>query len=70
MRPPDMGTIERSVKNARIAWEHTGQYWSDSVKERFQELHWDPFLEQIEATIRAMQELNEVLVKAERDCRA
>lgn len=70
MRVPDAGGLQRSVKNAQRSWEQANEVWKDSVKDRFEEVHWKPFLAQIDDVLKAMRELNEVLAKAERDCRA
>lgn len=70
MRIPDIGNIQRSLKNARRSWDHAGEFWKDSVHDRFEELHWNPLISQIDHAIGAMRELNEILAKAERDCRA
>ena len=60
--------LKTALKNTRLAWDATEATWKDDVRRAFAEKHLEPMEADIEATLRAVQRLREVLARAEKDC--
>ncbi len=60
--------LQRLTKDLTIRWERTTEEWNDPMSRRFQA----EFLELLQRTVvassEAMDSMNEVLMRAQRDC--
>ena len=61
--------LKSALKVTRLSWDETEALWQDEVRRNFEEKHFVPLENQIEATLREVQRMAEVLGKAEKDCR-
>jgi hypothetical protein len=63
-------TMEMSaaLKNLRLLWEETKAGWNDAVRRDFEARHWETLEAEVIATLRAMDRLAPILLRAERDC--
>ena len=60
--------LNAALKTLRLLWEETKLGWNDSVSRDFEANCWQPLEMQIIATLRAMDRLAPVLMRAQRDC--
>jgi hypothetical protein len=60
--------LNYAIKNLRRKWDELSPHWQDAVKDDFEARHIDPLSTQVNATIRGMNLLEEVLIKMRRDC--
>lgn len=60
--------LQRLTKDLAIRWDRTTEEWNDPMSRRFQ----SEFLELLQRTVvassEAMDSMNEVLMRAQRDC--
>lgn len=57
-----------SMKTCNEHWEETKRYWHDPVCQDFEETWLVPLAEEVEATLRAIDRLANVLEAMRRDC--
>ncbi len=60
--------LANALKTARVVWEQTRTTWKDSVAHDFENNHWEPLAQQIDATIGAIDRLAPTLLRAIREC--
>lgn len=60
--------LSQSLKLLRVHWDATEKDWNDIVRQEFEKNHIDTLEEQVRATLRAINELAEVLYRAEQEC--
>ena len=60
--------LEQALKEFRLEWEQTRNYWRDSKAEEFDQRYLDQLPTQVARTIRAIQELELILKKVRNDC--
>lgn len=65
----DGAGLRNAAKRAKLTWNLTEEHWRDQVRDQFREQHLDPLLDQIERTLREMGRLNEILARADKECR-
>jgi hypothetical protein len=56
------------MKTLRERWDETQIHWRDQVRVDFEKHHMDPLQSQVEQTLRAMNQLGEVLARMRKDC--
>ena len=61
--------LRHAAQKLGLAWEEVQTGWNDSVSRDFQRDYITPLEPQIAAALRAIDQLSEVLTKAEQDCR-
>lgn len=47
-------------------WEATGDVWSDQMHDHFASQHWQPLMQQTQATQRSLDRLAQIVARAER----
>ncbi len=61
-------TLNHAIKTLRMKWEQAKETWDDGVRRDFEAKHIVPLESQVNATLRGMDRLDEVLAKMRRDC--
>lgn len=61
-------TLNHAIKTLRMKWEQAKDTWDDGVRRDFESKHIVPLESQVNATLRGMDRLDEVLAKMRRDC--
>jgi hypothetical protein len=56
------------MKDLQVARDEVTQHWKDEKSRKFQENYLDPLEPRIRRTVSAINELAQVLAKAEREC--
>jgi hypothetical protein len=62
--------LNDALKELRLRWEDTRAGWKDAAAADFEEHHWNPLVAQVDATLRAMDRLSPILIRAQRECSA
>jgi hypothetical protein len=57
-----------AFKNMQEQWEETQQRWRDQVRKDFAEQHWLPLATRVPEVLAAMDALEQVLARMQRDC--
>lgn len=57
-----------ALKDTKLQFEDAKEDWHDSVRQHFEEEFWAPLEAQTQATLRAIDQLNQVLVQLHNDC--
>jgi predicted transcriptional regulator len=60
--------LNYAIKTLRRHWDEISPHWQDAVRADFEARHLDPLITQVTATVRGMNQLDEVLQKMRRDC--
>ena len=60
--------LNYAIKTLRRRWDDVEPHWQDAVKADFEAKHLDPLITQVSATIRGMNQLDEMIQKMRRDC--
>lgn len=60
--------LNGALKDLRTSWDETSPVWTDAVRRGFEEEFLTPLDAQTIATLRAMDRLAQVLLKAQQDC--
>jgi hypothetical protein len=60
--------LHSSYKDLKPRWEDVQDSWDDVVQRDFDEKYLKPLDEQIQATLRAMDRLAEVMAQLHQDC--
>ncbi len=63
-----MSALQYALKTLRAHWDEAKLSWQDQVSRDFEERHLGPMETQVEAAMRGMGKLAEVMVKVRRDC--
>lgn len=63
-----VGKLQHTRKALLLAWERTEEDWRDRVREEMGAQHIEPLLEQMEATLREMDQLADLFARMYRDC--
>jgi hypothetical protein len=61
-------SLADGLKTVGVLWEDARAGWEDSVAQRFENNHWLPLKNQIEAVLGALDRLGPILDRARRDC--
>jgi hypothetical protein len=64
-----LAKLAQAMRKLSERWEVVEEHWKDSVRVTFEEKQLRPIEEQARATLNAMQRIQEVLRKAESECR-
>lgn len=56
------------MKTLRAKWDEVESLWRDNVRRDFEKQHMEPLERQVNSTMRAMHDLNEVIQRARREC--
>lgn len=56
------------MKTLRAKWDEVEALWRDNVRREFEKQHLEPLERQVNSTMRAMHDLNEVIQRARREC--
>ena len=62
------GRLHHAIQALKTEWENAGDGWNDKVRRDFEKDYMLPLDTQVNGTVRAMQELDEVLIKMRREC--
>lgn len=62
------GRLYGGLKDLRIRWEHTEQFWRDPARVDFEQHVWLPLEAQVQTTIRAIDRLAQVLHQMQSEC--
>jgi hypothetical protein len=60
--------LNYALKNLRRLWDEIGPLWKDEVRQDFEQYHVLPLTNQVNAAVRAMNEIHEITLRARRDC--
>jgi len=60
--------IRGALKELLAEWERTTQYWDDAKSRKFAERYIDPLEAKTQAAATAMEDMNELLSRAKREC--
>ena len=60
--------LNYAIKTLRRRWDEVSPHWQDAVRADFEAKHIDPLITQTSATIRGMNQLEDILHKMRRDC--
>ena len=60
--------LHAALKTMRLRWEEAKIVWTDSVRQEFEENHWDPLVAQTLATLRAMEHLGQIVGQMRQEC--
>lgn len=60
--------LNTALKDLRLLWQETRAGWNDPVSQEFEEKYWTALESHVVASLRAMDRLGPVLMKAQRDC--
>jgi hypothetical protein len=60
--------LNSALKNMRQLWEEIQGSWNDPVSRDFDANHWQPLERHVIAALRAMDRLDPILARAQRDC--
>jgi len=61
-------SLADGLKTAGTLWEDARAGWDDTVAQSFENDHWLPLKNQVEATLGALDRLAPVLARAQREC--
>ena len=62
------GKLRYALKTLHAKWDVARDGWSDQVRRDFEQRQIAPLEQQTDATIRAMEQLGEVLARMKREC--
>lgn len=62
------GKLFNAMKVLKPHWEQVKEIWNDPVRQDFEENFWNHLDERVEATLRATDRLDQVLLTMRRDC--
>ncbi len=60
--------LNYAIKTLRRHWDEVSPYWQDAVRDDFEARHIDPLVVKVNATVRGMNKLEEVLIRMKREC--
>ncbi|MGD9648782.1 MAG: hypothetical protein AB7U73_23930 [Pirellulales bacterium] len=60
--------LRHAAQKLRLAWEEAQTGWNDAVSRDFERDYLDPLEPRIAAALRAIDQLGEVLTRAEQEC--
>jgi hypothetical protein len=60
--------LQYALKNLRKHWEMARESWSDQVCEDFDDKHLKPMETQVNATMRGMDKIAEVMNRMKQEC--
>lgn len=60
--------LSNALKELRICWDEHAPAWKDNVRQEFEEEHKEPLEAQVATTLRAIERLSELLIRAQHDC--
>ena len=60
--------LNSALKTLRLSWEETKLEWHDAVRQEFDDNYWTPMEAQVGTTLRAIDRLAQVLLRAQQDC--
>lgn len=60
--------LSNALKNLRICWDENSPAWKDAVRQEFEKEHKEPLETQVATTLRAIERLSELLIRAQNDC--
>jgi hypothetical protein len=60
--------LNSALKTMRLRWEDIQESWNDPVSRDFDANHWQPLEQQVVTTLRAMDRLAPILMRAQREC--
>jgi hypothetical protein len=56
------------MKTLVVRWEETKESWNDPVSRDFEANFWAPLESQVPLTLRAIDRLDQVLLRVKQDC--
>ena len=62
------GKLHLGLKKLKIRWEQARTQWTDHTADEFEENHLQAWEPKLQATLRGIEQLSEVLGKAEQEC--
>jgi hypothetical protein len=60
--------LHHATKTLRARWDETGEVWTDSVRQQFEEEHLTPIEPQVTITLKAINRLSQVFARASEEC--
>jgi len=60
--------LNDALKELRARWEDTRARWQDEVAQDFEDHYWQPLEIQVQATLRALDQLTQELARARQEC--
>lgn len=61
--------LRKATHDLKLKWDETSELWDDQARRDFEEHHLQPIPPKLRLVLAAASELQELLAKAERDCR-
>ncbi len=62
------GRLHHAIQALKVQWETAGDGWNDRVRQDFEKDYIAPLELQVASTLRAMHELDDVMLKMRREC--
>lgn len=60
--------IYDGLKNIRADWDSVQRVWNDPVRRDFEENFWAELETQVDATLRSIDRMSQVLIRMKQDC--
>ena len=65
---PFVGSLRHALRDLNTRWQEVQEVWSDSVAQRFGEQHVESLDDPVSTTVKAIDRLGQVMVKAYEAC--
>ncbi len=62
------GRLHHALQALKVQWDTAGDGWNDKVRRDFEKDYILHLETQVSATVRAMHELDEIMIKMRREC--
>ena len=62
------GRLQKETKRLRDRWEETKKSWQDKAADDFERLYLAPLIPNLQLTLAAVNELREIVERAEAEC--
>lgn len=63
-----IGQLNDAIKTLHVHWDDAASNWNDQVRHDFEERYMEPLRRHVDATLRDMNHLSQILAKVKRDC--
>ena len=64
----DRAKLHNQMKDLNVLWQELHGIWDDPVRREFDETFWSPLAAQVQAALRAMDQLATVMTHVRHDC--
>ncbi len=60
--------LTKATKNLLLKWDDANEHWDDPVSRAMEKKHTDPLRASVRSAIAAMDNMGELLARAEQEC--